>query len=47
MEEVQRRDGGDSGAWIVVGDSVYDVTNFADEHPGFFFGFFFSFVLDF
>jgi len=34
MEEVQRRDGGDSGAWIVVGDSVYDVTNFADEHPG-------------
>ncbi|ETN37257.1 uncharacterized protein HMPREF1541_08248 [Cyphellophora europaea CBS 101466] len=22
------------GMWIIVDDSVYDVTNFVDEHPG-------------
>mmetsp|Transcript_29344 Transcript_29344/g.88276 ORF Transcript_29344/g.88276 Transcript_29344/m.88276 type:complete len:503 (-) Transcript_29344:40-1548(-) len=33
MREVARHDKRDDG-WIVVGDVVYDITNFANYHPG-------------
>lgn len=32
--DVANHKSADSGMYIIVDDSVYDVTNFVDEHPG-------------
>ena len=32
--EVASHNSADKGMYIIVDDSVYDVTNFVDEHPG-------------
>ncbi|KAG5890799.1 hypothetical protein JTB14_007193 [Gonioctena quinquepunctata] len=35
LEEVSKHDGkDDSRTWIIIKDSVYDVTDYLDDHPG-------------
>lgn len=34
VQEVQAHSSPEKGMYIIVDDTVYDVTNFVDEHPG-------------
>ncbi len=34
MKELQRHNNTEDGCWIVCGTSVYDVTDYIEEHPG-------------